>query len=118
MYAGAGGATINNQGQLTLDAGAVLSLASFTQTATATLTIGVSRTRFGQIVTTSGVSLAGNLVIALSGTFVAGTDEIIYNGSSMPVTGTFSTVTVKPDTHSVRVQYAGGDGNDVTVTLS
>jgi hypothetical protein len=118
IYAGAGGATITNQGQLTLNAGAVLSLASYTQTATATLTIGVSGTSFGQIVTTSAVSLAGNLVIALSGTFVAGTDEIINNGSSTPVTGTFSTVTVKPNTHSARVHYAGGDGDDVTVTLS
>jgi len=118
IYAGAGGATINNQGQLTLNAGAVLSLASYTQTSTATLTIGVNGTSVGEIVTTGAVSLAGNLVILLSGTFVAGTYLIIDNGSSSPVSGTFSSVTVNPSTHHATVHYAGGAGNDVTVTLS
>jgi hypothetical protein len=106
-----------DSGKLTLGPASTLAVnRSYTQTSTGTLTIDFSKTSFGQIVTTGGVSLGGTLSISIAGTEVPRTYEIISNGGAGPVTGTFAKV--KTNKGTATASYTGGDGNDVTVTLA
>jgi autotransporter-associated beta strand protein len=68
----------------------------------------------GPVVRTSGaVTLAGTLVLADS---VTGTVTVIENSGTSPVSGQFGSIRVAGG-GTATVNYAGGDGNDVTVEI-
>ena len=75
----------------------------------------------GELRVTNGVTLAGPLSIRVG--YVPGpgdTFEIVDNGGVNPISGQFTGLpegaTLTADNQTFRISYAGGDGNDVTLT--
>ena len=72
-------------------------------------------TQYDQLNVTGTVTLnSGNLVLTIGGTLTVGEQFTIINNDGIdPVIGTFASI----NNSGFSVNYAGGDGNDVVLTV-
>ena len=105
-----------------------LQIANMTLTAGATLAAEISgatvATQYDQLDVTGSIALGG-ATLSLSGAFVPGGGQsfvLVDNDGSDPVSGTFAGLpnggTVVFNGVTLTINYAGGDGNDVVLTVA
>lgn len=70
-----------------------------------------------QLQVSGTVTLAGDLELDVSGGSFDGTLTLINNTGAAPVSGQFARTLFKGGSATATINYAGGDGNDVTVEL-